>query len=286
MTNYGISEQLAIISRRYWRLLMCAVIFGLAAGAILANVMTAVYRAEATVISNSAGDARDAGFLGSSQLGGLAALAGLNLGQADEKSEAFEYLQSRALARKFIEEHKLVPVFFRGRWDSERKIWRRYFWQRDPTLNDAVRQFRRSMFYVREDKRTGVLRISIEWGDRQRVAEWTNAYLRLANDELRLRAIQNAERSLVYLNRELDGTKVVDLRLGLFHLIEEQTKRVMLAKTREDYAFKVVDPAVAPDPEDAVRPQRTMITILFGAIAGLVALALLMLTRRNLSPSA
>jgi len=282
MTRVDLSQQVLLILQQRYRLLAVSVVIGLVAGASLAQMMSRIYRAEITVISNSIGDPQTTGLLGSGQLSGLAALAGLSLGHSDEKGEALEYLQSRSLARKFIQAHDLLPTIYAGRWDARQGVWRKHLWRSEPTLNDAVAEFRSSIFFVREDKRTGVLRISMESSDRQAVAKWANAYLNLANSELRARAIYEARLSLVYLNRELQGTTVVELRSGLFRLIEEQTKRIMLAKTREDYAFKVIDPAEEPDQDDPVRPHRSAIMIAVALSTALATvLILLALGRRK-----
>ena len=53
----------------------------------------------------------------------------------------------------------------------------------------------------------------------------------------------------------------------IYNLIEEQTKNIMLANVREEYAFKIVDPAIVP--EIRVRPARRKIAIM-GLLVGLL----------------
>ena len=56
----------------------------------------------------------------------------------------------------------------------------------------------------------------------------------------------------------------------LYGLIEEQTKSVMWANVREEYAFEVIDPAIIPEERDS--PRRTLIVLLatfFGIVLGL-----------------
>ena len=89
----------------------------------------------------------------------------------------------------------------------------------------------------------------------------------LVNRTVRLKAIEESEKSLAYLNKELESTQAVEIRQAIFKLSENQARRVMLADVCNDYAFQVIDPATPPDPDDYVRPQR-LVLIIAGLLAG------------------
>ncbi|MBV6417026.1 MAG: hypothetical protein CMLOHMNK_01659 [Steroidobacteraceae bacterium] len=275
MSAPDVLQEVVSVCRRRWLVVLGSVATGALVGASISLFLHPVFRAETVAISSSLGEAQASVLSSAGQLGGLAALAGIGLGQSDEKSEALEFLRSRVLARRFIVQHDLLPQLFASHWDTEGKVWRHRWWAKDPTLNDGVEYFRHSIFGLQEDKRTGVLRLSMEWGDRERTAEWANAYLRMANDELRKRAIDSTARSLSYLDRELQETSVVELRQGLFRMIQDQKQRDMLARTREDYAFRIVDPAVVPDSDDPVRPSVGAFAVLAGMLFGVFTVLLL-----------
>jgi len=58
--------------------------------------------------------------------------------------------------------------------------------------------------------------------------------------------------------------------------MESELKDAMLARTRDAYAFKVLDPAVVRDPWDTDSPNRPLIVALgccFGLLIGLVLAA-------------
>jgi hypothetical protein len=86
---------------------------------------------------------------------------------------------------------------------------------------------------------------------------------------LRERAIDEANRSIAFLSAESDKTSKVILKEAIGRLTEEQVKTVMLAKVREEYALKVIDPALVPEPDEIVRPRRALMAIL-GLIGGLM----------------
>jgi uncharacterized protein involved in exopolysaccharide biosynthesis len=52
-------------------------------------------------------------------------------------------------------------------------------------------------------------------------------------------------------------------------LIEEHTKSITLAKTREEYVFKIIDPALPPDADKPVKPKR-MLMVVLGILGGLL----------------
>src|SRR6185436_9231857 len=93
---------------RRW-LLVSVVVFG-AAFAAAAFLMTPMYRAT-TVFVDASTERTGMGGLGSSlgQLGGLASLAGINVGSANSKlEEALAVLRSRQLTETFIREENLM----------------------------------------------------------------------------------------------------------------------------------------------------------------------------------
>ena len=112
--------------------------------------------------------------------------------------------------------------------------------------------------------------LTILWRDREQAAKWANLLVERVNRDLRQRAIAESEASIAYLNSELAKTSAVELRQSLFRLFENQTKTIMFARVRAQYAFKVIDPAFVPDADKFVRPKR-LAMILIGALAGVMA---------------
>jgi uncharacterized protein involved in exopolysaccharide biosynthesis len=264
------------------KFILIAAAIGCLLGYLASWSLSRVYRSEVMILPITTDDSQRGLSVGG-QLGNLAALAGIGLGSGDQKNESFEFLQSRALAREFIVEQDLMPVFYPSRWNATAHKWKKHWWKSEPSLNDAVGMFRRSILHVHEDKRTGVLRLSIEWDDRQLAASWANGFVELANSQLRARTIEQSQSNLEYLNQEIKGTEVMEVRSALFRLVEEQTKRIMLAKTRKDYSFRVIDPAVVPDLEDSVRPNRTAVALMAGILVGVISLLGAAIRERNVN---
>ncbi len=190
------------------------------------------------------------GNLGSlaNQLGGLASLAGVNFspnGGTGQQSAAV--LESHHLAEEFIKRNALMPVLLEKS-------------SKPPTLWLAVKKFTDGVLTIRKDQRKGVTTVVVVWTDPVIAAEWANAYVALANELIRKRALDEATRNIEYLNGQLAKTDSVDLRKAMYNLIENETKTLMVANGRQDYAFEVVDPAVPP--ELKLGPHRLLNTLI------------------------
>jgi uncharacterized protein involved in exopolysaccharide biosynthesis len=205
------------------------------------------------------------------QLGSLASLTGIGGGASNDRAEAVSLLGSRYLARNFIERYKLLPVIADGMRGPMSLS------DEPPTLERAVKSLGSDVIAIDDDRRTGIIELSVTWLDREVAADWANRYVALGNEIMRRRAVSTAESRKKYLLEEIDKTGVATLREVLYRMIENQVRTAMMANTREDFAFKVVDPAVTPDLRAKVRPRRALMALaglLLGALVGVAVVAL------------
>src|SRR6185437_21715 len=184
-------------------------------------------------------------------------------------AERAAVLESRGLVAAFVKRYNLAPLL-----NANSKV---------ATEWSAVERFRRTLLDLHEEKVKGTTTISIDWRDPVVAARWANDFVRLANDLLRERAIQESTRNIEYLKKQLAQTTVVELQHVMYALIENETKSLMLANGRLEYAFTIVDPAVPP--EVRFSPRRTLMVIsgLFigGFIGSFVAWARKSVRRRS-----
>jgi len=254
----------------YWRILMrykWLIVFITilsAGGAIaLAFSMKPVYRAEVTLAP--VGEDKGAASALAGQFGGLASLAGVNLGGGGGKTEeAIATLQSRLFTSAFIKEENLMPVLFADIWDEASKTWMVEDEKSLPTEWKAYKVFN-GIRSISEDKKTGMYTLAFEWEDPELATRWANKMVERINVHQKTAAINEAEISIEYLKNELKQTSVVEMRQSIFRLIEAQTKNIMLANVRDEFAFKIIDPAVVP--EDKIKPKKKLMAIL-GTIVG------------------
>lgn len=241
-----------------------------------AFLMTPIYRTEtllAPVTQEKTGE------LGSfvAQFSDVAGLVGQNRGGSgrDGAAEAIAALKSRALATTFFKEENILPELFPRKWDSEKKVWKVN--SDAPTVWKAFEEFDRNIRFVSVDNKTGLVTLTIEWKDPIRAAQWANKLVNIVNARLRAEAVEDADKSISYLKEQLGVTSEVEVQQAIYRLIEAQIKRRMVANTREEYAFKVIDPAVTP--ERPARPKKLVVT-LAGFDVGLMIAVVYVLARR------
>jgi uncharacterized protein involved in exopolysaccharide biosynthesis len=203
------------------------------------------------------------------QLGGLAALAGVSVGEGNDVV-ALAVLQSREFARDFIEQLDLLPIFFEDEWDAEQDRWLEDDPTEAPDVRDGVKFFHEEVFKVSEERGTGLVTLAIEWTDPDVAADWASILVVRLNDRLRERALQEAETNVAYLQSEMASATLVTLQESIGRLLEAELPKLMLAKGNEEFAFKIVDSAVPP--RERVRPKRALTAIIGTILGGLLGI--------------
>ncbi|MEJ2602783.1 MAG: Wzz/FepE/Etk N-terminal domain-containing protein [Gammaproteobacteria bacterium] len=255
-----------IVWSRKGTIVVVTLLFAMAS-VVYALLAEEIYRSEVLLMPS---DEQSSPVVGG-QLGGLAALAGVDVGRGDQRVEALAVLRSRDFAREFIADYNLLPVFFADRWDENAQRWVVENPDDAPDLRDGVRYFHKSVYDVEEDSSTGLVTLSIEWHDPDTAALWAEALVGRVNDRLRERALQEAQTNVSYLQAEMGRTSLVAMQQSIGQLLQTEMQKLMLARGNEEFAFKVVDPAVPP--KERERPKRTLIVILGTLLGGALSVA-------------
>lgn len=207
------------------------------------------------------------------QFGGIAALAGAKPSSSQQSEFAVATLRSHEFAVDFIERNSLLPTLLPAP-SLLGRVLSGFGPPKPRTIEDAVKVFLKRVEYVDVDTETGVVKLSVEFSDREKTAQWANDIVTRINDEMRNVAISQSRLRLEFLNAELKKTTIVGVQSAIFNLIEEETKSIMLANTERDFAFRPVERATVPAQNDFVRPRRLLL-IASGAIAGLLLAVLI-----------
>ncbi|EOV3437949.1 Wzz/FepE/Etk N-terminal domain-containing protein [Vibrio parahaemolyticus] len=252
-----------------------------------------IYKADALLApaesSNGGGLSKMAG-----QLGGLAALAGVNLGggETSQTDLAVQVMKSRQFVEAFINKHDLlVPLMAAKDWDLannklllDEELYNPNTgeWLREPngmrgaipTAQEAFEVFSKEVLDVSQDKDSGLYTISVKNYSPYVAQQWVNWLIEDINKVMRERTIAETSQNLAYLNTQLQKTAVADMQSTFYKLIEEQTKSLMLAEVQEEFIFKVVDPAVVPELKDG--PKRALICVLATLLGGMLGVAIVL----------
>jgi uncharacterized protein involved in exopolysaccharide biosynthesis len=190
-----------------------------------------------------------------SQFGGLAAFAGISIPSNSDVEQVLATLTSRKFLQVFIEKNKLQPIL-----SSKEDLL---------TNHDAISLFK-STLSVAEDKKTGLITLSISWKEPILAAQWANDLVKQLNEQLREQAIADSKKRVGYLEQELTKTSLQDMRAVLYNLLESEKQKAMLANVNEDFALEVIDPAFAPKSRE--KPNRKLIVALGGVCGGFLGI--------------
>ncbi len=231
-------------------LVLCCVAVLTLAGAAIGLLRTPQY--QVTAVLTPVADESGGGALGqlsslASQYAGLASLAGLNLQGSGTRQIDVAVLKSELLTQKYIKDNNLLPILFAKYWDQVNHRWTVSDPEKVPTLWKGYRLFNRSIRQVSDDQKTGLILLTISWKNPDVAAQWANGLVALTNSYLRAKAIQEAQNNIAFLNQQLKKTNVVEVQQAISSLLERELNKEMLAKGREDFALKVVDPAFPPE---------------------------------------
>jgi uncharacterized protein involved in exopolysaccharide biosynthesis len=253
------------------------------------------YKASAVVSPADSGGSSLGAMAG--QLGGLASLAGINIGsgESNETQEAMEIMQSWGFIEAFIQTHKLqVPVYAATDWDKRSNSLKldddlydaaskRWLIEDDasgenraPSSWELYESFK-SRVAVSQDKKSGLINVSVEYYSPQIAKQWVDLFIHTINDYMRARKLEQVNRNIEYLTVQIEKTAIADMREVFYQLIEEQTKSKMLAEASPEYAFVTVSRAMVP--EEKSQPKRALVCILGTLLGGMLSV-LWVLVRR------
>jgi len=254
-----IYDLLAVVWRGRWLVLLLGVTFALS-GALYASFATPWYRAEVLMAQSKERPAD--GLM--SQFGGLASLAGINLGGSDS-AEPLALLSSLGFAREFIQKEELETVLLAEKWDSEAKRWKGP--EKDwPDIRDAVEYFDDEVRRVVQDKKTGLVTLAIEWKDPVVAADWANKMSSRLNDRMRERAVAESTENIRYLKTEMAQADLISLQQAIGKILELELQKLMLARNNQQYSFRIIDSAHAP--KKKMKP----LVVPFTALGGMLGL--------------
>ena len=269
--------------------IIIATTFIFAVGAVLyALSQPNIYKADALLAPT---ESSGGGIQG--QLGGLAALAGVNLGggQASQAQLATQVMQSRQFLEYFIDKHDLwVPLMATQEWDAannqlviNQEVYdpQTQTWLREPkglrgaepTAQEAIQAFK-DIFSVNSSRDSGLYTVSISHLSPYIAQQWVSLLVDEINQVMRERTIAETTKNLVYLQEQLQRTSIAAMQATFYSLIEEQTKSLMLAEAQDEFVFKLIDPAVVPELKDG--PKRALICVLGTLLGGMLGIAMVL----------
>lgn len=284
----SLSEIVTIVRRRWYFVFLPGLFAGVVAYVVLLFVPD-TYTSEILLAPRS--QEGQANLAKSSGLASLGAIAGLNIGNEinDNVLAALEIIESRKFVTDFVRKRDLaVELFALKAWDGKQNILDETIY--DATDKEWVREVdppRKSepqdwevyeefskLLAVKQDD-NGFVTVSLVTKSPVLSQQWLSWLVADLNAQMREREQRELTSSINFLNEKLDEASLHDIREIFFNLIAEQTRKLMMTESHEDYIFEVLDPAYRP--VEPSGPQRLLIVIavvtLIWILAGITILS-------------
>lgn len=229
------------------------------------------------------------------QLGGLASLAGVSIGEgsSSESQIAQEIMKSWNFIESFIADNNLaVEVYAVDGWskssnklkiDNDVYDAAENFWLlededtgelRPPSSWELFERFS-EMLSVSQDKQSGLVSVSIEYYSPNMAKQWLDLYVADINEHMQSRQVLKVSNNISYLEDQIGKTSIAEMREVFYTIIEEQTKNKMVAEASPDYAFVAVSPSMVP--EEKSKPSRALICVLGTLLGGMLGVVIVLI---------
>lgn len=237
-----------------------------------------VYTATGVYTPASQGDASALSKL-AGQFGGLASLAGVNLGggSKDDTQVAIKFLNSRAFLQHFIEKYSLADelmaveswerannklIYNSSLYDEESKKW-----VRTPPPNKSITptpweayESLKDILKIQYEDKEGIITINLTYYSPHLAKEWLELLVKELNALWKIKKLNKSDKLLKGLTQKAEETNISELQEVFYNLIAEQTKTNLLTQVNEESVFESVGSVVLP--EDKSAPSRALICIL------------------------
>ena len=238
---------------------------------LLYYVIEPVYRSEVTLSPNKdtllddESLSEDMSFFRNIVSGG----AGIN--DADRITQYLAILNSRVFVIPFLIEKSIVETLIgdkEGLTDEEKQI-------------KAYERFIDKYLEIEQDRISGLIYLRVSWFDRESAATWSNELVSRLNAKVRSEYIAKAQRKIDYLDSIVDEATKTERKMLLLGLVEQEQRKVLIAKGETDFALEVLDPAIPSVKPDYPRLMFFLpIGLFVGAAIGML-LAVVIASRRG-----
>jgi uncharacterized protein involved in exopolysaccharide biosynthesis len=250
------------------------------------------YKATVLLVPSQSSSSGLSGALG--QLGGLASLAGVSIGggESNEAQLAQEIMKSWGFIEDFIADNNLaVEVYAAQDWDkgsNKLLINQDIFdtktntWliedgsgqQGSPNSWKLYKSFS-GRLAVSEDKKSGLISVSVEYYSPQIAKHWLDLYIAAINKHMQERQMIKVSRNIEYLEAQIEKTEIAGMQEVFYTIIEEQLKSKMLAEASPDYVFTPVSPSMVP--QEKSQPKRALICVLGVLLGGMLSVLMVLI---------
>ena len=262
--------------------------------------MPNIYQARAVIMPVTSRDSA-VGIAAFAQQFGV--LPGISPPGSASVSEIVSRLKSNILRERIIRQYNLLPVLSSENGNSRGETgislnildhaaslakaiipaFRQREQQKDETMSETWEALRllEGIIKINHDIRMNTVTLSADFRDPHTAAKLVEYFLVALTNYMSSEAKRVAATNQKHLEKQLGSTTDPFIKQKTYNMIAQQIEMGMLAEVKENFAFKVIDPPLAPDKK--IRPKRVQLVILsfFAALFVGIGVALLLEYRRK-----
>ena len=139
--------------------------------------------------------------------------------------------------------------------------------KKEPSILELHKTYNQDVFSYYKDKETGYITLSVELISPVHANDFLNKIISRLNDISRKQALEEAQKSLGFLQEELSKTSQISIKDSIAKLSDVELNKKMMAAVNKDYLLKIIDPPYIPIFKSS--PSRALICII-GFILGVI----------------
>lgn len=223
------------------------------ATAVMSLFMTNIYTATAVIKPVTTKEGGGGLFSLASQFGGMASLAGIAMPTSASATELVSLLKSNILKKNIIERYNLLSILFPKKPGAEKK---------EAGISDTWDGIRAldKLVKINYNLKDDIITITVNFRDPDMAAAIANYFIVALNEHMSSEAKRIAGINKTYLEKQLQETNDNIVQQKIYNLIAEKIETMMMAEVKENFAFKVLDPPMAPDRKS--KPKRAQMVVI------------------------
>lgn len=256
---------LVIWKRKFWIAGFVFIVCAITVFAVLR--MDNIYESKA-ILRPSQNDASQMSSM-VSNLGGLASLAGINLGSSGSVSPynaMNTILKDPDFIYVFVRNNKFEPYIFEDYGNmsltDEYKENPKFFISK--TFGES--------FSFTEDTKTGLITLSFQNKDREFAKKAVDNLLISISSKYKMIEMKNLQERIDNYKSEIDKTTDITLKNKLAEVVAGLIQNKVLAQAQGYYGFDVIVKSGVPDELDKVKPKRALICIAMAFVSFFIAI--------------
>jgi LPS O-antigen subunit length determinant protein (WzzB/FepE family) len=231
-----------------------------------ASTLPTIYKAEVLMISSKSinGDRITSG-----KLGGLASMAGISINSSSniKVEQALARLKTYSFLVDFIKEKNLKPILFPNKWIEKTKKWV----DEEPSDIESYKLFSGMVSgYIDPNDPALITHLLISAKNPSislldSISKLANGLVEKMNSDAKKELISESRKSVIFLKEEIEQTGIINFKTMLYGLIEQHMRQITVANVKNEFIFKIIDPAITPIKPEA---KKTLSIIFIGMFLG------------------